>query len=108
MTIRPDLLTQVDWRHYQPPHPEKKSPAPSWFPLKLFSRPAKESAEQGPVAAPPPRTIAQGLAAPDETIYCRVAQLYDNVKKSLSDYPAMPPCWHTIVPTPHRIISASH
>ena len=89
MTIRPDLLTQVDWRHYQPPHPEKKSPAPSWFPLKLFSRPAKESAEQGPVAAPPPRTIAQGLAAPDETIYCRVAQLYDNVKKSLSDYPAM-------------------
>lgn len=96
--IRPDLLTQVDWRHYQPQQSEKASREPSfkkWFPMNLFARPAKNSSGQEsptePKSSPtiPARTIAQGLAAPEETVYCRVAQLYDNVKKSLSDYPAM-------------------
>lgn len=76
MTVCTDLLTQVDWRHYQPPQSEKQSSEPSfkkWFPLNLFTRPAKKSSEQAPPAATEgisnrtPRTIAQGLAAPEQT-----------------------------------------
>ena len=98
MTIRTDLLTQVDWRHYQPPQPEKESHEPSfkkWFPLNLFTRPVKKSSAQEPPAATEgtsnhtPRTIAQRLAAPEQTAYCQVAQLYNDVKHSLADYPAM-------------------
>lgn len=98
MTIRMDLLTQVDWRHYQPPQPKKESHEPSfkkWFPLNLFARPAKKFSDQESPAATKealnhtPRTIAQGLAAPEQTAYCQVAQLYNDVKNSLSDYPAM-------------------
>ena len=112
MAIRTDLLTQMDWRHYQPPQPEKESREPlfkKWLPLNLFTRPAKKSSVQEPPAATEgisnraPRTIAQGLAAPEQTAYCQVAQLYNNVKNSLSDYPLWPPCWLTIAPTPHRI-----
>ena len=112
MAIRTDLLTQMDWRHYQPPQPEKESREPlfkKWLPLNLFTRPAKKSSVQEPPAATEgisnraPRTIAQGLAAPEQTAYCQVAQLYNNVKNSLSDYPLWPPCWLTIAPTLHRI-----
>ena len=68
MAIRTDLLTQVDWRHYQPPQPEKESHEPSfkkWFPLNLFTRPVKKSSAQETPAATEgtsnrtPRTIAQ-------------------------------------------------
>lgn len=76
MTVRTDLLTQVDWRHYQPPQSEKQSSEPSfkkWFPLNLFIRPAKKSSGQEPptstegTAHRTLRTIAQGLAAPEQT-----------------------------------------
>ena len=30
MTVCTDILTQVDWRHYQPPQPEKQSSEPSF------------------------------------------------------------------------------
>ena len=66
-----------------------------WFPLNLFARPAKKSSGQEPPTATEgpshrtSRTIAQGLAAPEQTAYCQVAQLYNDVKNSLSDYPAM-------------------
>lgn len=98
MTVRTDLLTQVDWRHYQPPQSEKQSSEPSfkkWFPLNLFTHPAKKSSGQEPPTSTEgtshrtPRTIAQGLAAPEQTAYCQVAQLYNDVKHSLADYPAM-------------------
>lgn len=65
MPINPDLFSTTDWRHYV-------APAPS---------PAASAAEV--------RTIADGLAHPEKTLYCQVAELYNKVQDALQDYPAM-------------------
>ena len=35
------------------------------------------------------RTVAEGLAHPEKTLYCQVAALYNKVQDALQDYPAM-------------------
>lgn len=65
MPINPDLFSTTDWRHYV-------APAPS---------PAASAAEV--------HTIADGLAHPEKTLYCRVADFYNKVQDALQDYPAM-------------------
>lgn len=65
MPINPDLFSTTDWRHYV-------APAPS---------PAASAAEV--------HTIADGLAHPEKTLYCQVAELYNKVQDALQDYPAM-------------------
>lgn len=65
MPINPDLFTTSDWRHYVAP---ASSPAPPERNL---------------------RTVAEGLAHPEKTLYCQVAALYNKVQDALQDYPAM-------------------
>lgn len=59
MPINPDLFSTTDWRHYV-------APAPS---------PAASAAEV--------HTIADGLAHPEKTLYCQVAELYNKVQDAL-------------------------
>lgn len=65
MHINPDLFTTSDWRHYVAP---------------AFSSAAPERELH---------TIAEGLARPDKTLYCQVAEFYNKVQDALQDYPAM-------------------
>lgn len=65
MPINPDLFTTSDWRHYVTP---ASSPVPPEGEL---------------------HTVAEGLAHPEETLYCRVAEFYNKVQDALQDYPAM-------------------
>ena len=65
MPINPDLFSTADWRHYVAPTAS---------------------------SAPPERdlhTVAEGLAHPEKTLYCQVAELYNKVQDALQDYPAM-------------------
>lgn len=65
MPINPDLFTTSDWRHY----------------VALASSPAPPERNL--------RTVAEGLAHPEKTLYCQVAALYNKVQDALQDYPAM-------------------
>lgn len=65
MPINPDLFSTTDWRHYVAP----------------ASSPTAPAAEV--------HTIADGLAHPEKTLYCQVAELYNKVQDALQDYPAM-------------------
>lgn len=97
-----NLFEEYDWRNYkkEKPAPPKEEPAVRKTFFDFLKR-GKAAASGVDVASentatvsetplePPHRTIREGLAHPDEAVYCRAANLYRNLRALLRDYPTM-------------------
>lgn len=97
-----NLFEEYDWRNYkkEQPAPPKEEPAVRKTFFDFLKR-GKAAASRVDVASentatvsetpsePPRRTIREGLARPDEAIYCRAANLHRNLRALLRDYPTM-------------------
>ena len=100
--ISNNLFEEYDWRNYkkEQPAPPKEEPAvrKTFFDfLKRGKAAASDvdttsedtAAVSDTPEQPPRRMIREGLAHPDEAVYCRAIMLYQKLQNLLRDYPTM-------------------
>ena len=97
-----NLFEEYDWRNYkkEQPAPPQEEPAvrKTFFDFLKRGKAAASGVDGASEntatvsetpSEPPRRTIREGLAHPDEAVYCRAIMLYQKLQNLLRDYPTM-------------------